>query len=102
MVSAAQREHVPVSPVEQSLLTALTQADTPERQALTDLAGDVGWSRAAVAQAVLGLGIEAVRARARESGYAALAASYTAEEVLQRREEIASRRERAEPRWQNT
>ncbi|MGI8815570.1 MAG: hypothetical protein ACR2G2_09945 [Pseudonocardia sp.] len=99
MDRAMRRENIPVSPVEQSLLELLTQPDTQERHALAELAGDIGWSRAAVAHAVLALGMETVRCKVRANGYAALAASYEVDEHAQRRAEAHSRRERAHGRW---
>jgi hypothetical protein len=99
MTSPLRRENIPITESEQSLLYRLLQADSPERAALAELAGELGTSRASIAHAVLTVGIETVRAKVQEAGYAKLAASYTDDERDQRRAETVSRRERAERRW---
>jgi hypothetical protein len=99
MTRSIRRENVPVTQEEQSLLELLLEPGTAEHAALVELAGDVGSSRAAVAHAVLALGIDSVRAKVREAGYAALAESFTSEERDERRAESHSRRERGADRW---
>ncbi len=99
MTSSVRRENIPVTEPEQSLLDRLQQTDSPERAALAELADNLGYSRASIAHAVLAIGMEAVRVKVQEAGYAQLAASYTDDEVDQRRAETTSRRARAERRW---
>jgi hypothetical protein len=100
MASSVRRENVPVTETELSLLDRLAQPDSPERAALAELLREQpGTSRAQLAHAVLALGVQAVRAKVQEAGYAALAASYTEDELDQRRAETASRRERAHQRY---
>jgi len=95
-----RRENVPVTESELSLLDRLAQPDSPERAALAELLREQpGTSRAQLAHAALALGVQAVRAKVQEAGYAALAASYTEDELDQRRVETASRRERAHQRY---
>jgi hypothetical protein len=95
---AMRREYVPVTDDEQSVLELLRQ-DTRERRALTELVGELGTSRAAVAHAVLSVGVDAVRARVQELAYVELAESFPAHEDAERRAEAASRRARAADRW---
>jgi hypothetical protein len=99
-VTSVRRENIPVTETELSLLDRLAQPDSPERVALAELLHEQpGTSRAQLAHAVLALGMQAVRAKVQEAGYAALAASYTDDELDQRHAEAASRRERAQRRW---
>jgi hypothetical protein len=95
---ATMRENIPVTAEEQSMLELMLQ-DTLQRQALIDLVGEPGTSRAAVAHSVLSLGIDAVRTRVQEIGYVELAESYTAEELHEQRLEAQTRNMRSAERW---
>jgi hypothetical protein len=88
-------ENIPVPEAIQSLLDRLQQPGSPERAALAELVGELGTERAAIAEAVLTVGMAAIGAKVEEIAYAELAASYTDEERDQRRAETASRRARA-------
>ncbi|MGH4018395.1 MAG: hypothetical protein ACRDT0_03955 [Pseudonocardiaceae bacterium] len=65
---------------EATLLDRLMQRDSLERTALDELVPDTGTSKAALLHALLSVGIETVRERAREAGYEALAAQQTVED----------------------
>ncbi|PPK64635.1 hypothetical protein V5P93_005974 [Actinokineospora auranticolor] len=99
MAAATRRENIPVSPEEQGLLTALLENGNVLRDALIALTGEVGTSRAQVAHAVLAIGMETLREKAREIGYAELAQSRSAAEATAQRAEVTSRRNRAAARW---
>ncbi|HVK22699.1 MAG TPA: hypothetical protein VM677_15165 [Actinokineospora sp.] len=99
MAASIRRENIPVTPEEQTLLEALREDDSVLRRALLSLSGEPGNSRAQVAHAVLAIGIETLRERAREIGYAELASAHTEAELATQRAEITTRRDRARSRW---
>jgi hypothetical protein len=69
------RKSVPLTPDEQAALTQARTDGTPVHDALTELAGpDATRSEAATLQALLHLGLTAVKERVQDHGYAALAA----------------------------
>jgi hypothetical protein len=94
MTGSARRENIPVTDQEVSVLDRLMQPDSAERRALSELVGELGSSRASLAHAVLSIGLETLKERVLEDGYAALAASYTDQEHSENRAETRSRRAR--------
>ncbi|HXT90112.1 MAG TPA: hypothetical protein VN714_12740 [Trebonia sp.] len=75
MTAETIRKSVPLTPDEQAALDAARAEGNPVHDALTELAGPAATrSEAATLQALLHLGLNAVRERAQDHGYAALAA----------------------------
>ena len=94
-----RRESVPVTPAEAEILERLVQRSGPERDALAELVGELGTSRASVLHALLSVGVQIVRERARENGYAVLAAATEPDDQheirMARRRQIAEWRDEA-------
>lgn len=89
------RKSVPLAPDEQAALAQARTDGTPVHDALTELAGlDATRSEAATLQALLHLGLRAVKDRVEEHGYAALAAARTEEDRAFHRAMRARRRVR--------
>lgn len=74
MTAAARRESIPITEDDATMVERLMQVSSLERLALAELSPDLGDSKASVLHALLSVGIEAVRERAREAGYRALLA----------------------------
>lgn len=92
-----RRESVPVTPAEAEILERLAQRSGPERDALAELVGELGTSRASVLHALLSVGVQAVRERARENAYAELAAATDPDDE----HEIRTARRRQIAEWRN-
>ncbi|MFC0434467.1 hypothetical protein [Kutzneria buriramensis] len=94
MTAAARRESIPLTDDDLAVLERLSQSSSLERRALEQLSDEVGESKAALLHALLVLGIDAVRERAREDGYRELQASWDAGDEQEirtaRRRQIAS------------
>ena len=75
MATAARRESIPLTDDDLAILERLLQTSSLERRALEQLSEEVGESKAAVLHALLLVGIDAVRERAREDGYLELKAT---------------------------
>ncbi|EWM12962.1 hypothetical protein KUTG_03266 [Kutzneria sp. 744] len=80
MSTAARRESIPLTDADLAVLERLLQSSSLERRALEQLSDEVGDSKAAVLHALLVLGLDAVRERAREDGYRELLASRDADD----------------------
>jgi hypothetical protein len=93
MATAARRESIPVTEDDLAVLERLLQSSSLERRALEQLSDEVGDSKAALLHALLVVGIDAVRERAREDGYRELRATQDADEEREirtaRRRQIA-------------
>ena len=83
MSTAARRESIPLTEDDLAVLERLLQSSSLERRALEELSEEVGDSKAAVLHALLVVGIDAVRERAREDGYRELLASRDADDETQ-------------------
>ena len=75
MATAARRESIPLTEDDLAVLERLLQTSSLERRALEQLSEEVGESKASVLHALLVVGIDAVRERAREDGYLELKAA---------------------------
>jgi len=81
MTAETIRKSVPLTPDELAALDAARTDGTAVHDALTELAGpDAARSEATALQALVRLGITAVRERAMDHGYAALAAAQDQED----------------------
>jgi hypothetical protein len=93
MSTAARRESIPLTEDDLAVLERLLQSSSPERRTLERLSGEVGNSKAALLHALLVVGIDAVRERAREDGYRELLVSRDADDEAEirtaRRRQIA-------------
>ncbi|HZU54816.1 MAG TPA: hypothetical protein VFA06_03000 [Actinocrinis sp.] len=89
------RKSVPLNAAEQAALSEARIDGTPVHDALAELVGpDATRSEAATLQALLHLGLRAVKERVDEHGYAALAAARTEEDWAFHRAMRARRRVR--------
>jgi len=70
MATAARRESIPLTEDDLAVLERLLQSSSLERRALEQLSEEVGDSKAALLHALLVVGIDAVRERAREAPFA--------------------------------
>jgi hypothetical protein len=95
VTAAARRESVPLTEDDLAVLERLLQSSSLERRALEKLTAEVGDSKAALLHALLVVGIDAVRERAREDGYRALLSTRDASED----EEIRTARRRQIADW---
>lgn len=95
MTAPARRESVPVTSAQATTLEQLLKQASPERAALDDLVPEVGTSRAGVLHALLSVGMEAVREKARERAYTELAAQSGADDE----HEIRTGRRRQLSEW---
>ncbi|MEV6604840.1 hypothetical protein [Kutzneria sp. NPDC051319] len=95
MSTAARRESIPLTEDDLAVLERLLQSSSLERRALEQLSEEVGDSKAALLHALLVVGIDAVRERAREDGYRELMASQDAEDKA----EIRAARHRQIASW---
>jgi hypothetical protein len=95
MGTAARRESIPLTDDDLAVLERLLQTSSLERRALEQLADEVGESKAAILHALLAVGIDAVRERAREDGYRELRASRDADDEA----EIRTARRRQLAAW---
>lgn len=84
-----------MTPTEAGILERLVQRSGPEHDALAELVPDVGTSRASVLHALLSVGLEAVRDRVRENGYAELDATTSTDDER----EIRTARRRQLDEW---
>jgi hypothetical protein len=93
MGTAARRESIPLTENDLAVLERLLQTSSLERRALEQLSAEVGDSKAALLHALLVVGIDAVRERAREDGYRELLESRDADDEREirtaRRRQIA-------------
>lgn len=97
MSSDVKRKAVPLSAAELAAVEAARTPGSEIHQALAELTGaEPGQSEASVLSALVGIGLGAVRQRATERGYAALAAELAAdpEEAAVRAASRAGRRRR--------
>ncbi len=94
MSTAARRESIPLTEDDLAVLERLLQSSSLERRALEQLSDEVGDSKAALLHALLAVGIDAVRERAREDGYRELLVSRDADDEAEirtaRRRQIAN------------
>jgi len=95
MATAARRESIPLTEDDLAVLERLLQSSSLERRALEQLSEEVGDSKAALLHALLVVGIDAVRERAREDGYHELMASQDTDDE----QEIRTARRRQIADW---
>lgn len=89
MASSVKRESIPITDNEASLLEALRNHDSPEFQVLVEYIDvEPDSSKATLLHAVFALGVKKIRDGVRELGYRALAASYTEEELAEKRAHV--------------
>lgn len=88
-----------MTPADVTGLERLMQPASPERAALNELVPGTGESRASVLHALVSVGMDAVRERARETAYAVLAAQPSDDDELEirtaRRRQLAGWRDEA-------
>ncbi|HEY0499904.1 MAG TPA: hypothetical protein VGD48_29435 [Kutzneria sp.] len=97
MSTAARRESIPLTEDDLAVLERLLQSSSLERRALEQLSDEVGDSKAALLHALLVVGIDAVRERAREDGYRELMVSRDTDDEA----EIRAARRRQIAGWGN-